>query len=541
MLEGTKKSYNLFALLTFLLLSGCLSIFFGKDLNWDLTNYHYYDPYALLHHRYNLDYWPASIQTFLNPLIDLPFYFMINHFPPLLTGFLMGAIHGLNFWLFLLITLNFVSAPTFQQKYFIAFVITLIGMYSPHVLIEIGKSFNDLIVSIFVFSAVLYCIKQIRTYGTKQPIPTKKIALTGLLLGLGVGLKYTTGIYLAGVFIAFLFVIPGWENKIRWASILSLFSLIGIAITAGYWMLFLFHKYHNPFYPFYEKIFHAGIPIEKVAFQDWRHQTVFPHSIRQAIFFPFYFSWSGAASDNPFMDFRYPIVYCLFIWLGLALVRKKIRFSLEEKWLFLFFIFSYITWEIAFSALRYLAALEIVCPLIIYISIRHLIRNPDLKLYAIGILFGFIMLTMNYQINWVIGSWSSPTFFGVSITNKILKINNALAIIPTVKIDQPREAPQSLAYLIPFFPESWRFVGTPYAYKIENHFTDDRKNLILKHSGPIYLVATTNIMPSFIEMANHIGLTQTGACTTIKSECEMSLGNPVMCCPMKKTNFADKH
>ena len=50
----------------------------GKDLNWDLLNYHYYVPYQLLGGRLGQDFFAASAQSYLNPLGYLPFYLMVS-------------------------------------------------------------------------------------------------------------------------------------------------------------------------------------------------------------------------------------------------------------------------------------------------------------------------------------------------------------------------------------------------------------------------------------------------------------------------------
>ena len=50
----------------------------GKDLNWDLLNYHYYAPFQLLEGRLQQDYFAASAQSYLNPVGYLPFYLMVS-------------------------------------------------------------------------------------------------------------------------------------------------------------------------------------------------------------------------------------------------------------------------------------------------------------------------------------------------------------------------------------------------------------------------------------------------------------------------------
>ena len=55
------------------------SVHAGKDVNWDLLNYHYYLPYELLGQRLEQDFFAASAQSYLNPVGYLPFYLMVAH------------------------------------------------------------------------------------------------------------------------------------------------------------------------------------------------------------------------------------------------------------------------------------------------------------------------------------------------------------------------------------------------------------------------------------------------------------------------------
>ncbi len=67
-----------------LLLAACVVVAFlaalkhRQDANWDLQNYHFYDPWAWLSGRLlDWDIAAAQLQTFHNPLPDLPFYALV--------------------------------------------------------------------------------------------------------------------------------------------------------------------------------------------------------------------------------------------------------------------------------------------------------------------------------------------------------------------------------------------------------------------------------------------------------------------------------
>jgi hypothetical protein len=72
----------------------------GQDANWDLQNYHYYNAWALLTGRLDRDIAAAQLQTYLNPLLDVPFYLMVAaDWPPRLIAFALAVPAGVGAWL----------------------------------------------------------------------------------------------------------------------------------------------------------------------------------------------------------------------------------------------------------------------------------------------------------------------------------------------------------------------------------------------------------------------------------------------------------
>ena len=76
----------------------------GKDLNWDLLNYHYYLPYEFLGGRLQQDFFAASAQSYLNPVGYLPFYLLVAAgWHSAVVSVLLAAAHGLSLTLLFLI------------------------------------------------------------------------------------------------------------------------------------------------------------------------------------------------------------------------------------------------------------------------------------------------------------------------------------------------------------------------------------------------------------------------------------------------------
>ena len=72
------KLEHLIPLELFIIIGGTSAYLLGQDQNWDLLNYHFYNAYALFHGRIFMDFAPAGIQTYSNPLLDtFSFIFII--------------------------------------------------------------------------------------------------------------------------------------------------------------------------------------------------------------------------------------------------------------------------------------------------------------------------------------------------------------------------------------------------------------------------------------------------------------------------------
>lgn len=83
------------------LLFGLVSLLYGQDHNWDLLNYHFYAPYALLHGKIDYDLAPGQWQSYFNPTLDLLYFGLQACLAAPVAGFIMGMLHGLNFVLLL--------------------------------------------------------------------------------------------------------------------------------------------------------------------------------------------------------------------------------------------------------------------------------------------------------------------------------------------------------------------------------------------------------------------------------------------------------
>src|SRR5215467_4194514 len=190
-------------LLGTLLVCGCvglLSIALGPDDYWDLRYYHLYAPWAYLHGRYLYDIGPAQEQGFLNPTADLLFYGLISsplNETPRLVAFIMGVVHGINAAVLFAISCHVIRSFQLLERWTLRSVAWLMGVSGAGFVSLVGTSSNDLTSSLFVLGSLLGVLK---VAGPDNARGTwLGFAGSGLLAGLGLGLKYTSAVYAPGL------------------------------------------------------------------------------------------------------------------------------------------------------------------------------------------------------------------------------------------------------------------------------------------------------------------------------------------------------
>lgn len=486
-----------------------LTVLLGKELCWDLANYHFYNPYALLNHRSQSDYWPVSyIHQFLNPTLDLLSYFLIIKTSPLVCEAVLGALSGLNIWLLFLIARQFTTTS-------IALMIAFVGIYGPTALSGFGSFQLDNIISLFVLGFIL--------------LFDRNIYLAGFLLGAACGLKLTAGIYVVGAIIACILT---QKNKIKVLLLLMGAVLIGLLITSGYWMLLLYKQHHNPIFPFFNHVFHAS----DFGNINWYDPRFLPHGFWQTIAYPLYFSWDGRIAESPFRDFRFLLLYLFLI----CLIIQKSQLTRKELWLVLFFTGSYIAWQYFFSIARYMVTLEMLSPLLIYLLIRNLFSSIELRVGVITLCFYIIILFMRPTEMIRMPDYSG-TFFNTKLPAVTKKLSEATVLIAYSAFAYTAE-PRPQSYLIPFFPDRWRFIGIPISDHAVDLTANDEKRIsdLLKNSKHIFLLSSDYSMPSLRQVALRFNLQATGACDRVVSDRQKITNQDVLLCPVDRRSMTNE-
>jgi hypothetical protein len=535
MLSERAKSISIF--LCSLLLCGLFAVFLGKELCWDLANYHYYNPYAYLYHRESMDYWPSSyLHVHLIPTMDFLTYFLVNHFSAMQVTFLLGVLHGVNGWLLFEIAYLFIQHSVKKYRTSLAVGLTIAGMYGPTVLPGIGSFQNDNIVSLFVLGFVFLQAKALQYYQKERYLFF--LLFAGVLLGISVGLKYTAALYAVGALISFALLPMQLSSKVKGIFLSGSAISLGFLLSAGYWMVTLWQHYHNPVFPFLNGVFHSpDFPTI-----NFNYTQFLPQHFLQWVFFPFYFSSQGTVITESLRDFRFSILYVLFIVLGVKWLMnrcdyyKEKDYSLLRRWLYGFFIASYIVWECCFSLMRYMNVLEMLAPLMIFLVVMQITKNALARFSLLTIIFSILVIFM-VPIPMIRAPWYGKNYLNVTLPSWV-KTTPAAMVLMAYPAYALYTNPRPQTYLIPFFPKQWHFIGVPFIN--ENQYAYDKKiahaiqTRVERYQGLFYVLSPENNVSELLRVAKGWGLSASGPCHDIMSDRQRITHERVLICPVSR-------
>jgi hypothetical protein len=501
--EGMTWNASLLVLLSSMAGFAVWSVLLGQDVNWDFRNYHYYNAYAVFSGRLDYDVAPAQQQTYLNPAMDLLPYLLIQHFPPLVFGLAIGAWQGITIWLLFLIGRGLLGRISFPHPALWAIICAGVGVKGAASVSEVGTTFHDLSLCVFILGAIhLYLRAWPNFTPGMQAVSLRHMAGSGLLLGLAVGLKLTFALYALGMGAAILVIQIAMLKRYRGLLSFGCAALLGLLLTAGPWMWVLWKQYGNPLFPLYNAIFHSPYYFS-VNLTDTRF---LPQTAWDALIFPFQFNLSThAGNELVFRDMRIAILYmtsfvagvyvCMSHWIarrsGKGLTVNWTA-DLSVVWLLVFIWVAYIVWLKMFAVYRYLVCIELLTPLVLVATVASLTKARLYRYLLLGVLLFLVFNTKPPE--WGRLPWADE-FFGVHPPSTAWTEKSVVL----VSSDNP------LAYVIPSFPETVRFVrvdGNFLNPGQETALTDSIRAAIAESAGNLYLLTYHSLINDSLLVVN---------------------------------------
>lgn len=208
------------------------TVYAGKDVNWDLLNYHYYVPYELLGARLDQDFFAASAQSYLNPVGYLPFYLMVAAgWHSVAASVVLAISHGLSLTLLFLLAHRLFAHLSARERLVFASLGTALGAATSVFWSTVGSSFLDPLLAPLVLGGVLLLVQG----------GARRAALAGALFGAAAALKYSNVIYV----IAALPLALAARNALAFA----LGASVALTALAGPWLIMLLREFGNPVFP----------------------------------------------------------------------------------------------------------------------------------------------------------------------------------------------------------------------------------------------------------------------------------------------------
>ncbi len=530
-------SFNTF--LFFFLISGILSVCIGQDANWDLLNYHLYNPYALLTGRIGIDIAPAGLHTFFNPLLDIPFYLLTKvlfNFPKTI-AFIMALPYALCLFItFKIIKLFF----TKEEDDIYVWIALILGAFGVMAFSLLGTTMGDVQSAVFILLALYLLFRFF--IGEKNKW---FFIIAFLSIGFATGAKQTCAIFCLPFGLFLFFASKNLkEFLLLGLSATGLFT-IGFFAANGYWMYILYKQTQNPFFPFLNAIFKSPL----YADLNFRDIGFLPRNIIDGLIMPF--KW-GRINNTSISEFfaDYKLLFAYFASFSgiLLLFKKRKEASFEPMFLLSVFWFSsFIIWVFLFNIIRYLTVLDFLNGLMFVVVFLYAIKGKYAK-FALFFIIGFGLGQTVYP-KWLKVMPYAPTYFKMKVPVDVE--DNSLVLIQG----------EPLTFLIPYLnPKAVYMGGITYEklflYNnddepefeipmdrslVENFFKHNFKRAIQRkingHDGKIYLLSYKRA-----DMFKEWQIGQFGL-ASLKEQCEMVrtnlniLGVTPLLCLVEKVRY----
>ncbi len=473
----------------------------GFDMCLDSYNYHIYNPWAFFHNRIGIDVLPADIQTYFNPLIDIPAYLLIkylNDFPKLALG-LNNCYYGIFIFIFYKITDVFFRVKGIE-KYICMTACIILAMTAPILLNEVNLLSNDVQIGIAVLASIFILFKYLYLEDSKKR--TFMISLAGLIMGIITGLKITSCFYCFSFFLTLLIVSPDIKKPFKAIVYFCLSIVLGFLITDGFWLWIVYSHFKNPFFPYFNNIFKSPYAdFSMVLDSDYAHLR--PRSIFEFVYYPFYgaFERRMRGYERNFFDARYIFSYIsmyfamIFVWYKNIWNSGNFMDKKYEKFIFVFVILSYSAGMLIFGQYRYFIPLNALTGILLLILGYSLFKSKMLMTVVLALIFSLtLMLDVRINDKAIRNLPEGKLFYAedMKIPDNSLVILASRAVA-AMAITQN----ENVKYIYLSFPKNEELTPGSYfvpdVYYKSDYMEKTLKEELLKHKDSTYVMYRSNI------------------------------------------------
>ena len=476
----------------------------GMDANWDLRNYHLYNPHAWLTGRSAVDIAPAQLQGFHNPILDLPLYWLQASGAP-------AVVAGL--WLLLPTMVCLALLLCLQRRLSVEppgraaqAVLVLLAISGAATWSMLGSSMNDPFVAAAMLGSLALLI---RADGDVRP---RHWLLAGSLAGAIAGLKLTASLYCIGLAAAALVGPWTWRDRARHVLVLAAGGACGFALTYGYWGWHLYQQHANPVFPYFNHVFHSADAMPWPWTDNrFRAQGVWDAVTSQLQLLHTTRHFSEIGMRDPRL--LGAIAGLLVLWsLSGGQATTALRANLLR--LLAFVLVSWLLWAFQYGIYRYAMTLELLGVLAMVLVVQRLRRARILGLVALLI----VVSADTRRPDWNRKPWSAPV-----VPASLAVPENALLVTASG---------EPLAYLALALPDHVPVLGLSNNFMSPSHCTRLQaraEERLANHRGPVLLLVGNEQRTAQRVLELGYGLGAAGACTRVQGSLE-----PAKLCPQRR-------
>jgi hypothetical protein len=250
----------------------------GKDMAWDELSYHLYAGFSAVHDRFAQDYFPAGPQSYFNPYVYAPLYYLIRSgLSSLQISSALAMVHSVMLWLTYELAVAVCPWDDRRQRLIFGLCGIAFALVNPILLQQIGTTFADITTGELVLAGWLLLALAVRAPSAARIIGA------GLLCGIATGLKLTNALHAISGF-AILIMLPlTLRGRLRQSVAYGVSLGLGFFLIAAPWSYRLAQRFGNPFFPLMNSVFRSP----EYTTEPLRHLRFIPASVAEALWRPF--------------------------------------------------------------------------------------------------------------------------------------------------------------------------------------------------------------------------------------------------------------
>jgi hypothetical protein len=313
----TRAPYRLPFYIACVVLALATNYLLGKEMAFDLLNYHLYAGFSAVNDRFGQDYFAAGPQSYFNPYAYLPFYALISAgLPALGIASLLAAVHSIILWLTFERAVAVCPSDDGQTRAVAGICAVVLAYMNPILIQQLGSSFADITTAELVLAGWVLLAGAVRTPRTTPVI------CAGLIISLAAALKLTNTVHAIAAFALLMFLPLPPRGRLRQAFAYGASLAIGFTIFAAPWSYRLERTFGNPLFPMLNNLFRSP----DFTAEPLRHFRFIPDTFAEALWRPFVMldPMQMVHGELRSPDLRYAVLVVLLAVLLLQWLRHRI-------------------------------------------------------------------------------------------------------------------------------------------------------------------------------------------------------------------------